>query len=67
MHEPDQRLDREIGTGAAMREGQLICPRHGSMFDAETGYCDNGDAKGRRSWRWISGSRTARCSSPTRG
>ncbi|WP_178916183.1 Rieske 2Fe-2S domain-containing protein [Natronomonas gomsonensis] len=44
QHETDQRLDR--GRGAAMREGQIICPKHGSMFDAETGYCDNGKAAG---------------------
>ncbi|WP_135805393.1 Rieske (2Fe-2S) protein [Halorussus marinus] len=37
-----QRLDR--GTGAPIRDGQIICPRHGSMFDACSGYCDNGDA-----------------------
>ena len=37
-----QRLD--TGRGAAIREGQVICPRHGSMFDACTGYCDNGEA-----------------------
>ncbi|WP_255152019.1 Rieske (2Fe-2S) protein [Halorarius halobius] len=46
MHEPDQRLDTGLEGGAAMRSGEIICPRHGSMFDAETGYCDNGDAKG---------------------
>jgi nitrite reductase/ring-hydroxylating ferredoxin subunit len=46
MHEPDQRLDRGVGRGAAMRDGELICPRHGSMFDAATGYCDNGEAAG---------------------
>ncbi|NHN58492.1 MULTISPECIES: Rieske (2Fe-2S) protein [Halorussus] len=37
-----QRLDR--GFGAAMRDGQVICPKHGSMFDACSGYCDNGEA-----------------------
>ncbi|NGM67724.1 Rieske 2Fe-2S domain-containing protein [Natronolimnobius sp. AArcel1] len=37
-----QRLD--TGCGAAMRDGQIICPRHGSMFDSCSGYCDNGDA-----------------------
>jgi nitrite reductase/ring-hydroxylating ferredoxin subunit len=46
MHEPDQRLDRGLGNGVAMRDDQLICPKHGSMFDAETGYCDNGEARG---------------------
>ena len=44
QHETDQRLDR--GRGAAMRDGRIICPKHGSMFDAETGYCDNGKAAG---------------------
>ena len=39
-----QRLDR--GFGAAMRDGEIICPKHGSMFDACSGYCDNGDAAG---------------------
>ncbi|MFC7167177.1 Rieske (2Fe-2S) protein [Halospeciosus flavus] len=37
-----QRLDR--GFGVAMRDGQIICPKHGSMFDACSGYCDNGEA-----------------------
>ena len=44
QHETDQRLDR--GSGAAMRDDQLVCPKHGSMFDAGTGYCDNGKAAG---------------------
>lgn len=44
QHETDQRLDR--GFGAAMRDGEIICPRHGSMFDGCTGYCDNGEAAG---------------------
>lgn len=39
-----QRLDR--GDGAAMRDGELICPKHGSMFDACSGECDNGEAAG---------------------
>ncbi len=37
-----QRLD--TGRGVAMRDGQIICPKHGSMFDACSGYCDNGEA-----------------------
>lgn len=44
QHETDQRLDR--GRGAATRNGQIICPKHGSMFDATSGYCDNGKAAG---------------------
>ncbi|WP_188979551.1 Rieske (2Fe-2S) protein [Halocalculus aciditolerans] len=39
-----QRLDR--GMGAAMRDGEIICPKHGSMFDACSGDCDNGEAAG---------------------
>ncbi len=37
-----QRLD--TGRGVAMRDGGIICPRHGSMFDSCSGYCDNGEA-----------------------
>jgi nitrite reductase/ring-hydroxylating ferredoxin subunit len=39
-----QRLDR--GFGAAIRDGEVVCPKHGSMFDACSGHCDNGDAAG---------------------
>ena len=44
QHETDQRFDR--GDGATTRDGRIVCPKHGSMFDAETGYCDNGKAAG---------------------
>lgn len=44
QHEIDQRLD--TGRGAAIRDGQIVCPRHGSMFDTGTGYCDSGKAAG---------------------
>ncbi len=44
QHETDQRLDR--GFGVAMRGGEVVCPKHGSMFDACSGYCDNGKAAG---------------------
>ncbi|MFC4543317.1 Rieske (2Fe-2S) protein [Halosolutus amylolyticus] len=37
-----QRFD--TGRGVAMRDGRIICPKHGSLFDACTGYCDNGKA-----------------------
>lgn len=39
-----QRLDR--GRGAALRDDEIICPKHGSLFDACTGDCDNGEAAG---------------------
>lgn len=42
-HEP-QRFD--TGRGVAMRDGEIVCPRHGSTFDACSGHCDNGDAAG---------------------
>jgi nitrite reductase/ring-hydroxylating ferredoxin subunit len=37
-----QRLATE--RGAAIRDGEVICPKHGSMFDTCSGYCDNGEA-----------------------
>lgn len=44
QHETDQRLDR--GFGAVLRNGEVICPKHGSIYDGCTGYCDNGKAEG---------------------
>ncbi|MFP8951818.1 Rieske (2Fe-2S) protein [Natrialbaceae archaeon A-arb3/5] len=38
-----QRLHRE-GVGAVLRDGGIVCPRHGSVFDACSGHCDNGEA-----------------------
>jgi len=38
-----QRLYRE-GVGAITRGGEVVCPKHGSLFDTCSGYCDNGDA-----------------------
>ncbi|ELK55207.1 Rieske 2Fe-2S domain-containing protein [Haloferax volcanii] len=40
----NQRFDR--GTGAAVRDGEIICPKHGSMFDTCSGACENGEAAG---------------------
>lgn len=37
-----QRLDR--GFGAPIREGEIVCPKHGSAFDTCSGYCDDGEA-----------------------
>ena len=39
----DQRLHRE-GIGAVLRDGEVVCPKHGSTFDACSGFCDNGEA-----------------------
>lgn len=38
-----QRLHRP-DVGAVIREGELVCPKHGSFFDTCTGYCSNGEA-----------------------
>jgi len=46
QHETDQRLDRGLGNGTVMRDGGVVCPKHGSVFDACSGYCDNGKAAG---------------------
>lgn len=46
LHETDQRLDRGIGNGVAIRDGEIICPRHGSAYDACSGHCDEGKAAG---------------------
>ncbi|WP_135363963.1 Rieske (2Fe-2S) protein [Halosimplex halophilum] len=39
-----QRFD--TGRGVPMRDGEIICPKHGSMFNACSGECDNGEAAG---------------------
>ncbi len=38
-----QRLYREE-IGAVTRDGGIVCPKHGSVFDACSGFCDNGEA-----------------------
>jgi nitrite reductase/ring-hydroxylating ferredoxin subunit len=40
-----QRLDRG-GPPGIVRDGGLVCPRHGSSFDTCSGECDNGEAAG---------------------
>ena len=39
-----QRFD--TGRGVPMRDGEIICPKHGSLFDSCSGECDNGEAAG---------------------
>ena len=39
-----QRFD--TGRGVPMRDGEIICPKHGSFFDSCSGHCDNGKAAG---------------------
>ncbi len=41
-----QRLDRGGDVGVMRRDGHLVCPKHGSLFDACDGGCDNGPAAG---------------------
>lgn len=43
----DQRLYRE-GVGAVIRDGGIVCPKHGSVFGACSGDCENGPAAGSR-------------------
>lgn len=38
-----QRLHRDE-VGAVIRDGEILCPKHGSLFDSCSGYCDNGEA-----------------------
>jgi nitrite reductase/ring-hydroxylating ferredoxin subunit len=38
-----QRLYREE-IGVVTRDGGVVCPKHGSIFDRCSGYCDNGEA-----------------------
>jgi nitrite reductase/ring-hydroxylating ferredoxin subunit len=42
----DQRLDRGGEVGAVLRDGGVVCPKHGSVFDACEGGCENGPAAG---------------------
>jgi nitrite reductase/ring-hydroxylating ferredoxin subunit len=39
----DQRLHRE-DIGAVIRDGGIVCPKHGSVFDSCSGGCENGPA-----------------------
>ena len=41
----DQRLYREE-VGVVTRDGAVVCPKHGSAFDACEGDCENGPAAG---------------------
>jgi nitrite reductase/ring-hydroxylating ferredoxin subunit len=44
MHWTDVRLDK--GSGAAVRDGEIVCQKHGATFDAASGYCDFGPCEG---------------------
>ncbi len=40
QHWTDVRLDK--GDGASMRDGELVCGKHGALFEADTGLCTYG-------------------------
>lgn len=46
QHWRDVRLDR--GDGARMRNGEIICAKHGAMFQVDTGDCVHGPCVGAR-------------------
>jgi len=43
-HWTDVRLDK--GSGAAVRDDELVCQRHGATFDRESGVCTFGPCEG---------------------
>jgi Ferredoxin subunits of nitrite reductase and ring-hydroxylating dioxygenases len=38
------KLDK--GSGAEMRNGEIVCTNHGAYFEADTGYCNFGPCEG---------------------
>ena len=43
-HLLDVRLDK--GSGAPMRDGELVCANHGAYFESDTGFCNFGPCEG---------------------
>jgi nitrite reductase/ring-hydroxylating ferredoxin subunit len=43
-HWTDVRLDR--GEGALVRNGEVVCRKHGATFQLDSGYCDFGPCEG---------------------
>jgi nitrite reductase/ring-hydroxylating ferredoxin subunit len=43
-HWTDVRLDK--GSGAAVRDGEILCQKHGATFDRASGHCDFGPCEG---------------------
>jgi nitrite reductase/ring-hydroxylating ferredoxin subunit len=43
-HWRDVRLDK--GSGATVRDGELVCGKHGATFEKPTGHCDFGPCEG---------------------
>ncbi|WP_129114902.1 Rieske (2Fe-2S) protein [Halegenticoccus tardaugens] len=44
QHWTDVRLDK--GSGALVRNGEIVCQKHGATFEQDTGYCDFGPCEG---------------------
>ena len=44
QHWTDVRLDK--GSGAAVRDGELVCQKHGATFQCDSGFCDFGPCEG---------------------
>ena len=44
QHWTDVRLDK--GGGAALRNGEVLCQKHGATFQQDSGYCDHGPCEG---------------------
>ncbi|KAB1197065.1 MULTISPECIES: Rieske 2Fe-2S domain-containing protein [Haloferax] len=44
MHLTHIKLDK--GSGAEMRNGEIICENHGAYFEADSGYCNYGPCEG---------------------
>lgn len=43
-HWRDIRLDK--GSGATMRDDELVCEKHGATFESDSGYCNFGPCEG---------------------
>jgi nitrite reductase/ring-hydroxylating ferredoxin subunit len=39
-------ISLDKGSGAPMRDGELVCANHGAYFEADTGYCTFGPCEG---------------------
>ncbi len=46
QHWTDVRLDD--GDGASIRNGEIVCEKHGAYFETDTGYCNYGPCEGSR-------------------
>jgi nitrite reductase/ring-hydroxylating ferredoxin subunit len=46
QHWTDVRLDD--GDGAMLRNGEIVCEKHGAYFETDTGYCNYGPCEGSR-------------------